>query len=122
MRRDESAMPAPEWSSAFVPSSKADFYLGQLDDPKSRGRAAAFVDYLGFEHPQQVVDALVRHAQTNHPILQRVTAWGAVYRVVGPLQGPSGRRFDRMLTVWMVHRGRTTPFNITALPTRKPTE
>ena len=112
----------PDWSRALVPAEKARFYLGLIDDPKSRGRGTAFVDYLGFRDVAELRAAIAAHARSSPARLDRVTRHGRVYDVVGPMSGPSGRWFVHMLTVWIVHPGRTTPFNVTALPVRKPKE
>ena len=112
---------APDWSSAWVPDGKLQYYLGRVDHRKSADRAAVFAGILGFLEPETLRAALLAHVRTHDVNVHKITEHGVTYNAVGVLRGPSGVHFDRMVTGWIVPPGADVPRNVSAFPDRKRT-
>ena len=121
MDRSTAGHRAPDWSSAWVPDGKLEYYLGRVDHPKSADRAAVFVGILGFNDPEVLRSALIAHSRTHVVTFHKVTEHGVTYNAIGLLRGPSGKHFDRMVTGWIVPLGDHAPRNVSAFPDRKRT-
>ncbi len=121
MNRFHAQRRPPDWSAAWVPDGKLEYYIGRLGHPKSADRALVFVAMLGFSEPGALRHALLAHARTQPVTIHRVTGHGVTYNAIGPLRGPSGVQVDRMISGWIVNPGSDAPRNVSAFPDRKRT-
>ena len=107
-------MNLPESERAYVPRGKASDYLLARNHPDG-GPKAAFFTLHGFdsERPDELVDALLKHAR-EHPVLRvRETVWGTRYTVEGLIRMPDGSE-HLLWTVWQFDIGTDFPRLITA--------
>jgi len=112
----------PNREHSEVPWAKVrHYYLAEHLRGSPNSKVELFVDVLGFRDPWTLRAALLGHGR-RHPVDS--TSWsryGVTYNVIGPLQGPSGRRVSRMLTAWIIEHGSNVPRNTTAFPAPRTT-
>jgi hypothetical protein len=111
----------PDWSLAWVPDGKLEYYLGRVDQPKSASRGKTFVQLLGFVDSEDLRESLLLHARTQRIFTHEVRPYGIIYNAIGQMRGPNGFQFDRMITGWLLGTGSAAPRNVSAFPDSKRT-
>jgi hypothetical protein len=109
----------PGRQRAFVEDDKLGYYLGLNRPGDPAPRAGVFREVLGFTDPSDLRRAIVEHGKAWPAVLFANREHGPIYNVIGPMEGPSGRRIERMITAWIIEHGTTAPRNITAFPDRR---
>jgi hypothetical protein len=101
---------------AIIEERKVTRYLLATGHPAGRGKAAFFRRF-GFGAPawQNLRDALLKHARSAQVVGVSETEFGKKYILEGPLLAADGRR-PRIVAVWFVTTGETTPRLVTAYP------
>lgn len=92
------------------------YYLADDLRGSPNSKVELFVDVLGFRDPWTLRRALLEHGRSNPVASTSWSRYGVTYNVIGPFDGPSGRRVSRMLTAWIVEHGSDVPRNTTAFP------
>jgi len=121
-------MDRPEWRRAEVPERKLDFLLdsARRDDPDPRRRHAdkswLFVGVLGFTDRALLRSSLIAHANEGLVVTARSVRRvdGTNYEVRGPFVGQNDRQM-RLLSIWCVLGGESTPRFVTAYPAARRT-
>jgi len=92
----------PRVQDAWVPVEKVRDYLLNLDHSKGSPKAQFFISQ-GFDpgHWERLRDALVRHAQCGLPTFSRRSGNFDLWRVLGLLDTPSGKR-PLVFSVWVI--------------------
>lgn len=109
-------MKLPNASRALIPVEKVRDYLLNPEH-RTGGLKHTFFQAFGFTRTnwERFADALRRHAAGHDVEGQEKTAFGALFRVRGPLHAPDGRS-PQVRSVWFVDHGGTDPRLVTAYP------
>jgi len=92
----------PKARESWVPVEKVRDYLLNLDHTKGSPKAQFFISQ-GFDpdHWQILRDALIKHAQRGVPTFSRRSRGFDLWRVLGLLDTPSGKR-PLVFSVWVI--------------------
>lgn len=109
----------PNVRDAQVAESKIVDYLLSTTHHEGRDKANFFLRF-GFssQHWEEFADALKLLAASHEVTKTIVTISGLRYQVEGTLESPDGRN-PRILTIWQIDSGSSTPRLITAYPARR---
>lgn len=109
----------PDAELAYVPEEKITAYLLEPAHPEG-GDKAAFLISFGFRvtAPEELRDALLRHAREGTVAATRATPFGPQYAVEGPLRTPDARD-PGFRTVWLRRVGEAGPRFVTSYPTKR---
>lgn len=109
-------MKLPNLDKAVVEKKKVTDYLLALDHPEGSSKAEFFTRFgFGIADWQVLAQALLEHAQSNEVASIAPSAFGAKYRVDGPLLCPDGRS-PSVRAVWIVDANSDVPRLVTAHP------
>jgi hypothetical protein len=108
----------PNAAQAIVDPAKISNYLMQTS-PRRVNDKSGFFGRFGFRRqaPGPLVDAILRHAQDHDVTSTRITPYGTIFEVEGPLRTPDGRN-PQVLVVWIIRSGETLPRLVTAVPSK----
>ena len=121
-------MDGPDWRRAEVHERKLDFLLdsARRDDPNPRRRKAdkswLFAGVLGFTDRALLRSSLIAHATDGLVVTARSVGRvdGTNFEVRGPFVGQNDRQM-RLLSIWCVLVGESTPRFVTAYPAARRT-
>jgi hypothetical protein len=113
-------MPIPQLQSAFIEPAKLSGYLLNPAHPIGGPKARWFIS-LGYHpnKPDQLAADLLAIAKNAADCLEETSPYGVKYVVTGEVATPSGR-FARIVTVWIVDIGQSSPRLVTAYPAEDP--
>ena len=106
----------PNADRASVAPRKISHYL--LSDTSKSGRGKAkFLKRFGFaaDRPDELIAALLHHAQTYDVVGIRKTEHGMMYEIISPLVCPDGR-LPQVMTAWIIDEGLNDPRFVTLIP------
>jgi hypothetical protein len=111
-------MRIPGAHHAVVDPFKVLNYLLSAEHTIGRHKALFFAT-LGYRRNrwQDLMNALVRHADEDTAVVVEETIFGAKYAIVAPMTGPNGQT-SIIVTVWIVRTEETFPRLVTAYPRR----
>ena len=111
----------PNADRASVAPRKISHYL--LSDTSKSGRGKAkFLKRFGFaaDRPDELVAALLLHAQSHDVSGSRKTEHGMMYEIVGPLVCPAADcpkcKLPKVMTAWIIDEGLYDPRFVTLIP------
>ena len=112
-------MKLPNWEHAIVPREKVVDYLLSITHRDGRYKAA-FFNGFGFtaDKWQDLVDTLVRHANSHEVAKEEASLFGTRYVVDGIMAMADGRE-ALVRTVWFIDTGTDLPRFVTAYPMRR---
>ena len=113
-------MPIPQAQSAFIEPAKLRDYLLNPAHPVGGPKARWFIS-LGYhpDNPDQLAADLLAIAKNDADYLEELNPYGVKYVVTGEVATPSGR-LTRIVTVWIVDAGQSSPRLVTAYPAEDP--
>jgi hypothetical protein len=106
----------PNSANAHIDRAKIVNYLLAPDHPEGAGKAEFFRRFgCSVDGWECLAEALLAHAR-SHPVAScSENAYGAKYRIEGPILCPDGRS-PSIRTVWIIDRGEDAPRLVTAHP------
>lgn len=109
-------MKLPHSEHAHIPNEKIIFYLLNIKHPEGGSKAKFFMQF-GFSVAQwqQLVDALLTHAQTHKVVKTEQTQFGIRYVIEGEIETPSKRK-PHLRVVWFIENDSIQPKFVTAYP------
>lgn len=98
------------WRQAVIDERKLTDYALKMDDAKSRDKAVAFRDALGYTlvNYKTLVDDVLNNLCRYPAKSKGNQIYGCLYEVVMPITGPNGRT-ARVLTAWIIEWGNEVP-------------
>jgi hypothetical protein len=113
-------MPIPGVQTAIIEPAKLSGHLLNPAHPVGGPKARWFMS-LGYhpENPQRLSADLLTIAQNAADYLEEPTPYGVKYVVTGEVATPSGRP-ARIITVWIMDAGQSSPRLVTAYPAEDP--
>ena len=112
-------MTLPNREQATVPPEKLSGYLLSLNHPVGHSKAL-FFRALGFDddNVEQLAGALLKIAQSEAVSDTIRTEYGVKYVISGELTSTTDKT-ARIVTIWIIDKGQTSPRFITAYPSEE---
>jgi hypothetical protein len=112
--------PLPFQRHAFVERRKVEgYFLSEAFRTRPENKVGLIRDVLGFDDPDDLARALVRHGQTYDAVVFERRARSVIYNVTGPMHGPKGS-VAAFVTCWELPDGERAPRCITVKAARRP--